>query len=58
MGYVSGSLGGVVLEAAGAEDGYFEVELTPGNYVIFCTINAPDGRPHAEHGMIQQIRID
>ena len=51
------SLGGVVIEEAGAE-AYFEAELTPGNYVLFCIITAPDGRRHWEHGMVQQVRVD
>ena len=55
---ISRSLGGIVLEEAGAEEGYFEVETTAGDHVIFCTINAPDGRSHAEHGMIQLVRVD
>jgi hypothetical protein len=55
---VSRSLGGVVLAEAGAEEGYFEVELTPGGYVLFCTINAPDGRTHTDHGMIQHFQVD
>jgi hypothetical protein len=55
---VSRSLGGVVLEEAGAEEGYFEAELRSGEYVLFCTINAPDGRPHTDHGMIQQVRVE
>jgi hypothetical protein len=48
----------VVLEEAGAEEGYFEAELRSGEYVLFCTINAPDGRPHTDHGMIQQVRVE
>lgn len=55
---ISRSLGGIVLEEGGAKEGYFDVETTPGSYVIFCTINAPDGRPHTEHGMIQLIQVD
>jgi len=54
---ISSSLGGVVLEEAGAEEAYFEAELTPGDYVLLCTITAPDGRPHWEHGMILQMRV-
>ena len=38
-------------------DAYFELNLTPGEYVLFCFVTAPDGRPHADHGMIQQIRV-
>jgi hypothetical protein len=39
-------------------DAYFEIDLTPGEYVLFCFVTAPDGRPHTEHGMIQQFHID
>jgi len=39
-------------------DGYFEVDLTPGEYVLLCLVTAPDGRSHVEHGMIQHIRIN
>jgi hypothetical protein len=49
-------LGGVNALATGAE-AYFEVELTPGDYVLLCFVTAPDGRPHADHGMIQGLRV-
>lgn len=42
--------------APGAE-AYFEADLWAGDYVLFCVIPGPDGRPHIEHGMIQHIRI-
>lgn len=51
------SVGGVVIEEAGAE-AYFEAELTPGTYVLFCDITARDGRRHWDHGMILQVRVD
>lgn len=50
------SVGGVSSLAANME-AYFEVNLTPGDYVFLCLVTAPDGRPHTEHGMIQQIHI-
>jgi hypothetical protein len=56
-GPISSSLGGVVIEAVGGE-AYFEAELTSGDYVLFCTLSAPDGRPHWEHGMIMPMRVD
>ena len=37
---------------------FFEANLTPGEYVLFCMVTAPDGRSHIEHGMIQQLRIE
>jgi hypothetical protein len=56
-GPISSSLGGVVIEEVGGE-AYFEAELTSGNYVLFCTLAAPDGRPHWEHGMLMPVRVD
>jgi hypothetical protein len=38
-------------------EAYFEVELTPGDYLLVCFVTAPDGRPHTDHEMIQQVRI-
>ena len=49
-------LGGVAALAPNL-DAYFRSDLTPGEYVLFCFVTAPDGRPHTDHGMIQQIRI-
>jgi len=51
------SQGGVAALAPNL-DAYFKVDLTPGEYVLFCLVTAPDGRPHTDHGMIQQIHID
>lgn len=48
--------GGVTSLAPGAE-AYFEIDLTPGEYVLLCFVTAPDGRSHFDHGMIQQIRV-
>ena len=53
----SSASGGVVIENAGAES-FFEVDLTPGNYVLFCDISAPDGRPHWQHGMIMPVQVN
>jgi hypothetical protein len=36
---------------------YFETDLSAGDYVLFCFVTAPDGRPHTAHGMVQHIRI-
>jgi hypothetical protein len=38
-------------------EAYFEVDLTSGNYLLVCLVTAPDGRPHTDHGMIQQVHI-
>ena len=51
------SIGGVSSMTTGS-DGYFEVDLTPGDYLLLCFVTAPDGRSHVEHGMIQHIRIN
>ena len=51
------SVGGVSSFVANT-DAYFEVDLTPGDYVLLCLVTAPDGRSHVEHGMIQHIRIN
>jgi hypothetical protein len=53
----SGAAGGVVIEDTGAE-AYFEADLTPGDYALFCDISAPDGRRHWEHGMILQVQVN
>jgi hypothetical protein len=48
--------GGIAAIASGME-GFFEADLTPGEYVLACMATAPDGKSHIEHGMIQQISI-
>lgn len=50
------TIGGVAGLAGGLE-AYFEVELTPGPYVLVCFVTAPDGRPHVAHGMVQYSRV-
>jgi hypothetical protein len=50
-------IGGVNAVAPGVE-AYFELDLTPGNYLLVCFVTAPDGRPHVDHGMIQSIHVD
>jgi hypothetical protein len=50
-------LGGVSGVAAGTSS-FYEVDLKPGDYAIVCFLeDAKDGRPHFQHGMIQQIKI-
>jgi hypothetical protein len=48
--------GGVAVLAPKME-AYFETELTPGDYALFCMATAQDGRTHIEHGMTEQIRV-
>jgi hypothetical protein len=53
-----GSVAGGIAAIAPGLSAYFETNLTPGEYVLFCMVTAPDGRSHIEHGMIQQLRVD
>lgn len=48
--------GGIAAIAPGMES-FFDVTLSPGEYVLVCMATAPDGRSHIEHGMIQQITV-
>lgn len=43
--------------AGGASRPSFEVELTPGEYLLVGFSTAPDGRAHMEHGMVQQVLV-
>ena len=52
-----GTMVGGVAAMAPAMSAYFDAELTPGEYLLFCMVTAPDGRSHIEHGMIRQIRV-
>jgi hypothetical protein len=38
-------------------ESFFNADITPGEYVLFCMATAPDGRSHIEHGMIRQITV-
>jgi hypothetical protein len=50
-------LGGVAALPAGGH-AYIPVDLTPGQYGIFCfEPDAKDGKPHVAHGMMQQITV-
>lgn len=50
------SAGGVAVLAPKME-AYFDTDLAPGDYALFCMATAQDGRTHIEHGMMQQIRV-
>ena len=40
------------------KNAYFEVSLEPGDYGMICFVpDAKDGKPHFEHGMMQQIKV-
>jgi len=49
-------IGGIVELAADA-DAWFRVELTPGRYLLICTMQEEDGR-HFELGMIYRFTIE
>lgn len=50
-------VGGVAAISPGMS-AYFDADLTPGDYVAFCMVTAPDGRSHIEHGMIQLLKVE
>lgn len=53
----AGAIGGVANITKGAA-AYFDVDLTPGNYVFLCFFpDANDGKPHLEHGMVKEFTI-
>jgi hypothetical protein len=50
-------LGGTVGLARGAYND-ISLDLTPGNYALFCFIpDAKDGKPHVAHGMIKPFTV-
>ena len=49
-------IGGIAPTVKG-KDGQFEIDITPGSYIIMCFLPAPDKKPHFEHGMLQQIEV-
>jgi hypothetical protein len=50
-------IGGVAALHTGAH-AFVPVELTPGEYGLICFIpDAKDGKPHAAHGMLKDIKI-
>jgi hypothetical protein len=53
-----GTGGGGIAAIAPGMTAYFDADLTPGEYVLFCMVTAPDGRSHIEHGMMQQVRVE
>ncbi|HEY7030043.1 MAG TPA: hypothetical protein VH482_01885 [Thermomicrobiales bacterium] len=66
MGLINGSLGfdqvqflgGVFGLAPGDAEDLALVNLDPGTYTLICFFPAPDGKSHAEHGMVTQFKID
>lgn len=52
------ALGGVSAIVPGTT-AYFTADLTSGDYAFICFIpDAKDGKPHVEHGMIKQFKIN
>ena len=40
------------------KNAYFEATLAPGDYGMICFVpDVKDGKPHVEHGMVQQFKI-
>ena len=54
---IGSPVGGIAAISPGMS-AYFDADLTPGEYVLFCMVTAPDGRSHIEHGMMQQLRVE
>jgi uncharacterized cupredoxin-like copper-binding protein len=51
------AIGGIV-GIAKAATGYFNVELSAGNYALICFVpDAKDGKAHLEHGMIKEFTV-
>jgi hypothetical protein len=51
-------LGGVSPLTIG-EVNYITVDLTPGEYALFCFLpDAKDGKPHIMHGMMKQVSVN
>lgn len=51
------SVGGVA-GIAGGMHAWFDVDLTPGDYVMLCFVtDVNDGKPHIQHGMMQSFTI-
>ena len=49
-------VGGIAAIGSGMES-FFDMDFTPGEYVLICMATAPDGRSHIEHGMIRQVSV-
>ena len=51
------AVGGIASMKPGTTN-YFEVDLTPGEYVAICFVpDKGDGKPHFEHGMARQFTV-
>ncbi|HEU4828227.1 MAG TPA: hypothetical protein VFT04_03430 [Gemmatimonadales bacterium] len=52
-----GTLAGGIAAIGPGRETFFDVDFTPGEYVLVCMATAPDGRSHIEHGMIRQVSV-
>jgi uncharacterized cupredoxin-like copper-binding protein len=51
------AVGGIASMKPGTTN-YFEVDLTPGEYLAICFVpDKTDGKPHFEHGMVRQFTV-
>ena len=51
------AVGGIASMKPGTTN-YFDVDLTPGEYVAICVVpDKRDGKPHFEHGMVTQFKV-
>lgn len=48
--------GGVAAVAPGHEAAATQL-LSAGRYLLICLLTAPDGRTHAQHGMVKEVKI-
>lgn len=48
--------GGVAAVAPGREAATTQL-LSAGRYLLICLLTAPDGRTHAQHGMIKEVKV-
>jgi uncharacterized cupredoxin-like copper-binding protein len=51
-------LGGVFDLAPGGAEDLALVNVDPGTYTLICFFPAPDGKSHAEHGMVTQFTVN
>jgi uncharacterized cupredoxin-like copper-binding protein len=52
------TMGGITAVRPGTTN-YFELNLTPGNYILICFVpDSKDGKPHFEHGMLKQLTVN
>jgi len=52
------ALGGIAAEVSGTSQ-YFTADLTAGNYVLLCFVpDGKDGKPHLEHGMVKEFKVN